>query len=54
MENEIIARILEKVMEGSGYMWGFVSGSLVMLVFRETVVKFIVLKIFKWKNGSKK
>lgn len=54
MENEIFSRILEKVFEGGGFFWGFVTGGIVMLIFRETVVKFIVLKIFKWKNGPKK
>ena len=54
MEEQIISRILEKILEGSGFMWGAVVGGCVMLIFRETVVKFIVLKIFKWKNGEKK
>lgn len=54
MENEIITRVMEKVLEGSGFMWGFIIGGCLMLIFRETVVKFIVIKLFKWKNGTKK
>ena len=54
MEEQIITRILEKVLNGSGFAWGFFAGGFAMLIFRETVVKFIVLKIFKWKNGTKK
>jgi len=54
MENEIISKILEKVLSGGGFGWGFFVGGCFMLVFREVVVKFIVKKIFKWENGDKK
>ena len=54
MEEQIISRVLEKVLEGSGFMWGFISGGCLMLIFRETVVRFIVIKLLKWKNGAKK
>lgn len=54
MENEIIKQLLEKVFEGGGFLWGFLSGSLVMLIFRKTVVRFLVLKVLKWKNDKKK
>ncbi len=54
MENELLTMFAKKVLEGGGFLWGFISGGVVMLIFRETVVKFIVIKVLKWKNGAKK
>ena len=52
MENEILGKVLEKLFEGGGFFWGFISGGMLMLVFRETVVRFLVKKVLKWKNGQ--
>lgn len=53
MENEIVKQILEVVFKNSGFLHGFISGGLLMLIFRKTVVRFLVCKVFKLKDDKK-